>query len=1113
MDSNDFPTPQLPGYTLSHRIGAGGYGEVWAAQAPGGLAKAIKYVFGSQLEKRATHELNALEKIKSVRHPFLLSLERIEVIDGRLLVVSELADGSLRDRFRECLSKSYVGIPRDELLGYLADAADALDFLAMQHGLAHLDVKPENLLLVAGHVKVADFGLVKSISQTQASLVGGMTPTYAAPEVFRGSPNRHSDQYSLAILYQEMLTGTVPFPGANAAELTLQHMSHDPDLARLGEEDRFVCARALSKDSNHRYDSAKAFVAALRSGGAAVASAVSFGFAAPETVRPATAESAAPRGSATEVFAEDGTFGDTRKPGAIRFEVPPVESGASRFCTFGSIDTSGFEPSPALFIGIGGTASRVLRALRKRVNQKLGVQGSVPTLPMLLLDTDRQTLAAAGRGGESSGALEARETVAMPLRRPQEYREKSPALLRWLGRRWLYNIPRSMNTEGIRPLGRLALVDHARRAFQCVRGAAVSAVSEESLRTTLEATGVRFRDKALRVYVVASISGGTGSGMSLDVGYAVKSILSRLAIDDAQVIGVLTHSTYRDSTRGELARVNAYSWLSELQQFAKCPTGYPGDAGCGLPAHPAGAVPFDFTYLAPLGNQLDAAAYESAAATVADYLMADAISPAQLALDACRDQPCEGVTSPLLRTFALVGNKEDADAQLDAVQRVVVQRMLADWLRAEPKNGRSDPHAADHGRTTDQVVHGAVAFLGRTQLDAASIATSCRASIEASLGGDAGAFLESRCDDVSESDPRRVAALVDKWFAIDPLTDVPTDIDGTPLAAIATPIRKRLTAEVASWALGRVNDPGERLLGAGRAAEWCVDHVRAVQADLHRVASAVAAERARRLDGWEGADVDDASGIDTLRKLFRLRLDQASLAAAKRVASELYSDAQRLTSELDVVRGLLTDLASSFASTVTADEAAAADCAATDIDRRVQELQDRLEQDYLAPKGGLLAALGTAGSADELRRTIAHVTRQLFSPLGSLLIDDGVAAIDFAPRPWRELGGEHRHVVLTSAASFSSESSQGAAVVASPGEATRLVTEGVGLSLPHVAAELVHSRRDYTLFAERVRTRRDTLWIDPIQDFIAASKTPDSSKVWDWAAGEAMTSATPVAPT
>jgi serine/threonine protein kinase len=245
------------------RLGAGGYGEVWKVEAPGGLTKAIKLVFGQQHEKRAARELRALELIKQMRHPFLISLERIEVVDGRLLIITELADGSVKDRFDACRKEQLPGIPRDELVRYLRDAADALDYMAEAHGLQHLDIKPENLLLLAGHVKVADFGLVKDVRQSDASLVGGMTPLYAAPETFRGQPSRQTDQYSLAIVYQEMLTGTLPFVGSNAAELTLQHLNDEPDLNSLSGADRYVVSRALSKDPSHRYVTCREFVEAL----------------------------------------------------------------------------------------------------------------------------------------------------------------------------------------------------------------------------------------------------------------------------------------------------------------------------------------------------------------------------------------------------------------------------------------------------------------------------------------------------------------------------------------------------------------------------------------------------------------------------------------------------------------------------------------------------------------------------------------------------------------------------------------------------------------------------------------------------------------------------------
>src|SRR5207248_1727273 len=187
-------------------------------------------------------------------HPFVLSLERIENVGGELVIVMELADKSLHDLFVECQAAGMVGIPRDTLLRYIRDAAEALDHMNEKHNLQHLDIKPRNLFLISDRVKVADFGLVKHLERQSASgLLGGVTPLYAPPETFSGKITQTSDQYSLAIVYQELLTGQRPFTGKNARQLARQHLQEEPELRMLPEAERPVVARALAKDPVKRF--------------------------------------------------------------------------------------------------------------------------------------------------------------------------------------------------------------------------------------------------------------------------------------------------------------------------------------------------------------------------------------------------------------------------------------------------------------------------------------------------------------------------------------------------------------------------------------------------------------------------------------------------------------------------------------------------------------------------------------------------------------------------------------------------------------------------------------------------------------------------------------------
>ncbi len=261
-------TEPIPGYRLIEPLGRGGFGEVWKCEAPGGLHKAIKFVAGDDGEGRdgaqLRQEFDAFQTIKSIRHPFLLTLERVELVEGELVMVMELADRQLSDRFKECRSEGLPGIPRAELLAYFSEAAEALDVIGSQYGLQHLDVKPANLFLTAGHVKVGDYGLVSKLdAATGSGSNRGLTPKYVAPEVLRGQVHTRSDQYSLALVYYELLTGSFPYSGKTPQQMMLQHVSSHPDVSGLPECDQSPIWTALQKKPEDRFPSCLDLVRAL----------------------------------------------------------------------------------------------------------------------------------------------------------------------------------------------------------------------------------------------------------------------------------------------------------------------------------------------------------------------------------------------------------------------------------------------------------------------------------------------------------------------------------------------------------------------------------------------------------------------------------------------------------------------------------------------------------------------------------------------------------------------------------------------------------------------------------------------------------------------------------
>ena len=811
------------GYTLRERIGVGGYGEVWSAEAPGGMLKAVKFIFGFHDEKRAQRELKALDRIKHIRHPFLLSLDRIDIVDGRMVVITELADMCMKTRFNQTLASGQVGIEREELLQYIRESADALDYISNSFSLAHLDIKPENLLLLGGHAKVADFGLVKDLRAVNQSLMDGLTPAYAAPELFDGRPGLASDQYSLAIVYQEMLTGSRPFSGATAAQLANQHLHSRPNLNALPRSDQPAIARALAKNPEKRFPSCLALVAELTKRKNRVRRTHE---KSSSRLKSVDTQNLTQSGLDVQAIRHDvtRTLSESFIP-AVKYEAEVEKLEPWR------LDESQAKVRPTLIIGVGQTGARILCRYRQRLSARIGSGDQIPAIRLLCLDVDRRTLFESAMGNEHA-SLQSFETLNIPLRKPEEYRSDTALDVSWIGRRWIYNIPKSLLTESLRPLGRLAFVDHHQRIYRKISDELGKAALPENLAETAEAAGMDPAELSPQVIFVGSVAGGLGSGMLLDLAFTTRVCMAEQGFSQDHLFGLFSHSTSRNNADPRLAIANSFSFLNEMYHYNL--NGYPGNDACNIPAFDDQTPVFDGTYLVHFGDDITSREYENAVDGVAEYLFLSTVTRSKAFFDQCRQT--EEFEAGMLKTMGIHSICQGQPDPSDEASERLIQRLLAGWL-----DPRQDPAAEEK----IQIV--ADSIVDQTRLSPELIEPQITTLLREHWGADPEAFLLKRIDArIQSSEDVRPELIADVDRELDEAIGVVTQerLSASHVARKKNPrlcefmeaklpaLSRKLGGMIGEAVSMLVDQPDFRLIGARSVAHSINTRLQEIEQDL-----------------------------------------------------------------------------------------------------------------------------------------------------------------------------------------------------------------------------------------------------------------------------------------
>jgi serine/threonine protein kinase len=235
--------------------------EVWKARTPDGRLRQVKILKGlSQQRSLTDQEMEKIAFLKHLKHPRLAPIEDVQFDEGRVLIIGNLPEMTLFDRWKLLLTQGKPGIDRKELLQYLAIITESLEYLSRHAQLYHLFLNPHSLYYFSGRLRVADYSLPQLAWLPAGQTLNQIGLRYAAPELYENAYHQNSDQYSLALIYAEMLTGQLPVHGNTLNQWREQRRAMKFDLKLLPAHEHEVIYKALEYEPSRRYASSSSFL-------------------------------------------------------------------------------------------------------------------------------------------------------------------------------------------------------------------------------------------------------------------------------------------------------------------------------------------------------------------------------------------------------------------------------------------------------------------------------------------------------------------------------------------------------------------------------------------------------------------------------------------------------------------------------------------------------------------------------------------------------------------------------------------------------------------------------------------------------------------------------------